>query len=174
MIVLYIIIAIVLIILILGMIAPKTYHVERKIVVDRPISEVFNYIKYLKKQDEWSPWAKRDPNIKHEYRGTDGEVGFVAAWEGNKEVGTGEQEIKRIVENQRLESELRFLKPFKSTSDAYINVKEIDPNSTEVAWGFSGKNAFPINIMMLFMNMEKTVGKDFEEGLESLKAQLQG
>jgi hypothetical protein len=42
-----------------------------------------------------------------------------------------------------------------------------------VTWGFSGKNKFPVSIMMLFMNMDKTVGKDFEEGLSSLKAQLE-
>ncbi|MEP0131944.1 MAG: hypothetical protein ABJJ25_02900 [Eudoraea sp.] len=42
-------------------------------------------------------------------------------------------------------------------------------NETEVSWGFSGKNKFPVSIMILFMNMDKTVGKDFEEGLVSLK-----
>ena len=42
-----------------------------------------------------------------------------------------------------------------------------------MTWGFSGKNKFPMNIMMLFMSMDKMVGKDFEEGLATLKKQLE-
>jgi hypothetical protein len=42
-----------------------------------------------------------------------------------------------------------------------------------VTWGFSGKNKFPFSIMMLFMNMDKAVGKDFEEGLDNLKSILE-
>jgi len=172
--ILYIVVVLIVIIAILAMIAPKTYHVERKILVKKPVQEVFNYVKFLKKHDDWSPWSKKDPDMKKEFTGSDGEVGFVSAWEGNRDVGTGEQEIKRIVDNQRLETELRFLKPFKSTSDAFINVKEAEGDSTEVTWGFSGKNKFPVSIMMMFMNMDKTVGKDFEEGLSNMKSQLEG
>jgi uncharacterized protein YndB with AHSA1/START domain len=172
MIIVYILIVIVLIILVLGMIAPNDYKVERTVVIDKPRDVVFNKIKYLKNHDEWSPWAHKDPDMKKEFRGEDGEVGFVSAWEGNKDVGSGEQEIKKLVENERLESELRFLKPFKSTSDAYVNLTDVD-GGTEVAWGFTGSNKFPINIMMMFMNMDKTVGKDFQEGLGRLKDLLE-
>jgi hypothetical protein len=107
--------------------------------------------------------------MSQEFFGEDGTIGFIVKWIGNKEVGEGEQEIKNIIDNSRLESQLRFIKPWKSMSAAFINVKEIDVDSTEVTWGFSGNNKVPMNIMMLFFNMEKTVGKDFQEGLESLK-----
>lgn len=105
-----------------------------------------------------------------EFFGEGGTVGFIAKWNGNKDVGEVEQEIKNIIENSRLDSELRFLKLWKSTSDAFIIVKDVSNNSTEVTWGFSGNNKAPMNIMMLFFNIEKTVGKDFNDGLESLKA----
>ena len=49
----------------------------------------------------------------------------------------------------------------------------IQINLTQVIWGFSGKNKFPISIMMLFMNMDKAVGKDFEYGLNKLKGILE-
>ena len=167
--VLYILAGIVVLILILAMIAPKSYDVNRKIIVQKPVPEVFEYLKYLKNQDNWSPWGKRDPNMKKEFEGFDGEIGATSKWEGNKDVGSGEQEIKRIVENEVIESELRFRKPWKSQSDAYLKVKEAGEGETEITWGFSGKNKFPMSIMMLFMNMDKAVGKDFEEGLASLK-----
>ncbi len=62
---------------------------------------------------------------------------------------------------------------WKSVSDAYIKVTEVDVNQTNITWGFSGNNPIPFNIFMLFFNFEKTVGKDFEEGLESLKTILE-
>ena len=47
---LYIFGGIVVLIILLAIIAPKHYKVERSIVVDRPISEVFNYIKHIYKK----------------------------------------------------------------------------------------------------------------------------
>ncbi len=170
---LYIVLGLVALIIILALIAPKNYHVHRDIVVDKPVSQVFDYLKYLKNQDEWSPWDKKDPDMKKDFEGTDGTVGAISKWEGNKEVGMGEQELTRIVENDVVESRLRFLKPWKSESDAYLKVNEAGNEGTKVTWGFSGKNKFPFSIMMLFMNMDKAVGKDFEEGLASLKNVLE-
>jgi len=170
---LYIVLAVVAFILLLAAIAPKNYDVSRSIEIHRPVSVVFAYLKSLKKQDEWSPWGKRDPNMQKKFTGTDGKVGAISSWKGNKDVGEGEQEIIKIMDGERIDLELRFLKPFKSTSDAYIVTKEVEPNMTKVIWGFSGKNKFPMSIMMLFMNMGKAVGKDFEEGLSSLKEILE-
>ena len=169
---LYVLLAIVALFVILGLIAPKNYEVNREIVINKPLAEVFTYLKSLKNQDNWSPWAAKDPNMKKTFTGKDGEVGCVSAWEGNKDVGSGEQELMNIIENVVIESQLRFLKPFKSTSDAYLRVNKVE-NGTKVIWGFTGINKFPISIMMLFMNMDKTVGKDFEEGLDKLKKILE-
>ncbi len=170
---LYIIGGIVLLISILAMIAPKSYDVSRSIEIGKPSFDVFTYLKLLKNQDEWSPWAKKDPNMKKTYTGKDGEVGFISRWEGNKNVGIGEQEITRIVKDELIESQLRFLKPWKSTSDAYMKVDKVTSDVSKVTWGFSGESKFPFSIVMLFMNMDKAVGKDFEEGLASLKERLE-
>ncbi|MFD1294598.1 SRPBCC family protein [Lutibacter holmesii] len=169
----YILIILILLVLILAIIAPKNYNVSRSIIIEKPLPEVYAYLKLLKNQDNWSPWAAKDPAMKKTFTGTDGEVGFVSAWVGNKEVGEGEQEITAVIENEEVKSELRFLKPFKSTSNAYLKVFEAE-SSTKVVWGFSGENKFPISIMMLFMNMDKSVGKDFEYGLNKLKEILEG
>ncbi len=170
---LYILAGIVVLVVILALIAPKTYDVSRSIEIRKSRSEVFPYIKYLKKQDLWSPWQKRDPNMEKKFTGTDGEVGAISYWNGNKDVGEGEQELTKIVDNERVEGELRFLKPWNSTSNCYMQLKDASNGATEVTWGFSGKNKFPMSIMMIFMSMDKMVGKDFEEGLASLKEMLE-
>lgn len=111
--------------------------------------------------------------MKQEYIGNDGEVGFIAKWDGNKEVGLGEQEIMNIVENAQLEARLRFFKPWKSESDAITIVEDVGEGNTKVIWGFSRINKVPANIFMMMYNIEKHVGKDFEEGLASLKEVLE-
>ncbi|SNR43420.1 Polyketide cyclase / dehydrase and lipid transport [Maribacter sedimenticola] len=162
------------IVLVLALIAPKNYHVYRSIELNHPTSKVWEHIKYLEKQTQWSPWSRKDPNMEQKIIGTDGTVGAVSYWNGNKEVGEGEQEITKIVEGKRVEQDLRFLKPYKSESECYMDLIELGPNKSKLTWGFAGQNKFPMSIMMLFMNMDKMVGKDFEQGLQNLKAQLQG
>ena len=80
----YILAGLLLLLIILYLLAPSGYDVSRTVEISRPSTEVFDYLKYLKNQDEWSPWGKRDPNMKKEFSGTDGEVGAVSRWEGNK------------------------------------------------------------------------------------------
>lgn len=170
---LYLVAGLAVIVLILNFAAPKNYHISRSIDIRKPSAEVFNYVKYLKNQDEWSPWAAKDPDMDKEFTGTDGEVGAISSWKGNKEVGEGEQEITKVVDGRQLETHLRFFKPFRSESDAYIRVVEVNEHRSRVTWGFSGENKFPVNIMMLFMNMDKAIGKDFDHGLQNLKNHLE-
>lgn len=169
----YIIVSLIVLVLFLSLIAPKTYDVSRSVEIAKPKDEVFTYLRSLKNMDEWSPWAKKDPNMEKKFTGTDGEVGSQSYWNGNKEVGEGEQEIKRIFDGERIESELRFLKPFKSTSDCYTKVEDLGEGNTKVTWGFSGNNKFPMNIMTLFKSMDSMVGPDFEDGMASLKRILE-
>jgi len=115
-----------------------------------------------------------DPNMKKEFRGIDGTVGFVSAWESdNKNVGKGEQEIKKISEGKRIDFELRFIKPFAGVANAYLTTDSRSKNETIVNWGFDSKMKYPMNLMLLFMNMDKMIGNDFETGLKNLKAVLE-
>ena len=172
MIFLYILAGLIVVLFILGMVAPTEYIVTREIMVNKPVKVVYDNLILLEEQQKWSVWGTRDPNMKTELRGTDGKVGAVHYWSGNKQVGEGEQEITKLEPMRRIESELRFLKPFKSTSLGFFELTDKGEN-THVIWGFSGKNKFPISVMMLFMNMDKTAGKDFEKGLQNFKKYIE-
>mgnify|MGYP003335701311 FL=1 len=111
--------------------------------------------------------------MKKEFVGTDKTVGCIAKWSGNKDVGEGEQEIKKIDEGKRIDMELRFLKPFKATNMAHLVTEAVNDSTTKVTWGFSGSMPYPMNIMKLIMNMDESVGKDFQSGLENLKTLLE-
>jgi hypothetical protein len=172
-IVLIVIIGLVLAVAVMALVAPRGYSVSRNILINLPEDKVFNAIRMLKFQNEWSVWGKLDPDAIYTYTGTDGTVGFVSAWQGNKAVGQGQQEIKNIIEGERVDIELTFLKPFKSKADVYLTTETVSDSTTRVTWGMTGKVPPPMNIMLLFGNFNEAIGKDYEKGLQNLKVKLE-
>ena len=173
----YILITLVVIIavpLIVALFLNNDYKVEREIAINKPKAEVFNYIRFLKNQDNYSTWNQKDPAREKTFRGTDGSVGFVAGWNSkNSEVGEGEQEITGITEGERIDLQLRFKRPFEETGSAYFVTTQMDSTQTKVVWGFEGRMPYPMNLMCLFMDMDEMLGKELETGLTSLKGILE-
>ena len=173
MIVVYILIGLVALVAILMLVAPKGAKVERSVTTKLAPEHAFQLLRSLKMFDQWSPWGDRDPNLERGYRGTDGEIGSVAWWKGNKEVGEGEQEMKNLEPNTYIETELRFIKPFKAINKSYWRIS-IDGEGSKVVWGFEAKFSMPMNVMFLFVSMESSIGKDFEKGLARWKSLVDG
>lgn len=157
--------------LIIALFVKKEYTIKREITINKPKQQVFDYIRHLKNQDNFSKWVMTDPNMKKEFRGTDGTVGFVYAWNGNDKAGQGEQEIKDIKEGEKLDIEVRFERPMKSTAKTPFVTEAVTPDQTKVVWGMEGKSSYPLNFMNLFM--DKMLGNDIEESLANLKGILE-
>ncbi len=153
---------------VMAFVSPTAFSVEREIVVSKPRAEVFAYLKPLKNQTEWS-WMKKDPAMKLTFEGTEGEVGSIMKWESKGEPGVGEQEIKKIVDGERIEYEMRFKTPWESTNQSWVTTSDAGEGKTKVSSGFSGEMPRPINLMLLFTDFEEIVGEDFEQGLAEFK-----
>ncbi|MEN8192776.1 MAG: SRPBCC family protein [Bacteroidota bacterium] len=167
-------IVLVIIVLVIAALVPSEFKVERDTTINKPTSVVFEYTKYLRNQENFSVWAKIDPNMKREYVGIDGTVGFISAWDSDHpDVGKGEQEITMIDKGKRIDYELRFLEPWESTSPAYLTFTSLDSVTTSVKWGFEGEMPYPSNLMLLFMDMDAELGKDLHQGLDNLKEILE-
>jgi len=161
--------------LIIALFTKKDYAVERAIVINKPKQEVFDYVKLLRNQDNFSVWTRLDPKMKKDFRGTDGTVGFVYAWdsEGSKGAGAGEQKIVKINEGESVDMNLHFIRPFEGLADARFTTAEVAAGQTKVTWGFKSSMKYPMNAMLLFMDMDKVLGKDLETGLKDLKSVLE-
>ena len=165
---------IIVVVLVLALIAPKAYNVNRSIIINAPRQQVFDYIKYLRNMDHYSKWVMTDPNKRMTYTGTDGTEGFNAAWDSDmKQAGKGHQTIEKIVDGERIDIRVVFIKPFTGVADTYIATQTISEDATSVKWNFDSKMAFPMNAMLLFMNMDKMLGKDMEISLNNLKQILE-
>jgi hypothetical protein len=162
--------AIIVLILIIALFTKNEYAIEQDETINQPSEKVFNYIKFLRNQDYYSKWVMMDPNARKGYTGTDGTAGFIAWWDSDdKNVGKGQQEIKKITDAKQMDLEIRFEKPFKSVAPAYIATDRISDSSTRVRWGFSGKMNYPMNAMLLFVNIPEMLKKDLKISLTNLK-----
>lgn len=153
--------------LVLALFAPKRFDADGDIVINRSSQEVFNYVKYLKNQENYAVWYKMDPAATRTYSGVDGTVGATVEWDGEK-TGQGRQVITNIVNGQRIESELFFMGS-ADPAKALLTVEEEGPSSTEVDWSIIGETPYPLNLMNWFMDMDR----DFEQGLQNLKEILE-
>lgn len=151
------------------------FRLEKSVVINKPKNEVFNYVKNVKNQNDFAVWMAFDPNMKREYTGTDGTVGFVSAWESDhKKVGAGRQTITGIKEGEIVDMKIEFLKPWQNTSNAYFKTETVDGNQTKVTWGFLNPSVkYPMKVMQVVMDMDKMIGKDFEQGLQNMKKNLE-
>lgn len=163
-----IIAVLVLIIAILGVVVPKEYHVERSIEINAPKEVVFDNITSLKKIQAWSPWTEYDPDMKVTYEGEEGTVGSKSTWDGNEDVGKGEQLITAIDENG-VDVQIKFLEPWEVICQSSVKMSETE-QGVNVTWAFDGTNPFPWNVLGLFMNMDDALGADFEKGMQKLKS----
>lgn len=148
---------------------PKELIIEKNIVINKNIDDVFNYLKQTKNQDNFSVWNMKDPNMKKTYSGTDGTTGFIYSWDSkDKNVGAGSQEITNVVNNSRIDYELRFERPMKNTGISSFVLNKIDDNTTAVSWNFISPTKFPFSLFApILKNM---LGKQISTSLQNLKS----
>lgn len=170
--ILFVIAGIIVLALVAALFVSKEYSVKREITINKPNQEVFDYVKFIKNQEHYNKWVMMDPNMKKDYQGTDGTVGFVYAWDSQKDdVGKGEEEIKLLDEGKKINLEVRFIRPFEGLATTEMTTEAISPTQTKVSWGMNGRSAYPMNLMNTIM--DGMLGADLEQSLQTLKGILE-
>jgi hypothetical protein len=169
--ILLILAGIIVLVLLAGLFLRKRHFVKREIIIGAPVQKVYDYVKYLKNQETFNKGAMADENRQKEFKGIDGTVGFIYAWKGNKDAGEGEKEILKLVDGNKVESEIRFVKPMRVTARISMETEPITASQTKVSWTNSGILKYPLNILIPVM--ERHVKKDMDSSLISLKQILE-
>jgi hypothetical protein len=152
---------------IIALFMKKEHYVRREIIINAPRQKVFDYIKLLKNQDEFNEHAMVAPDRKREFKGTDGTVGYIYSWSGDKNAGVGEKEIKNIIEGEKIETEIRFVKPMSVTASVIMETAALSDNQTKVYWSNAGTLNYPVNLLIPMM--QKSVAKGMDSSLLTLK-----
>ncbi|MFK8069134.1 MAG: SRPBCC family protein [Gammaproteobacteria bacterium] len=167
----YTIIGLTLAFLIVGYLLPEKRLIQRNIVISAPVTEVFQQINSAKSFNEWSPWAKLDPNMQFNYSGPESGKGSSMSWYSvNEAVGSGSWMITDVIENEHVGIDLDFAGQGKAASS--FDLKS-EGTGTEVTWGFvmdAGMN--PMHRWFGLM-MDSWVGADYEKGLSDLKTLIE-
>lgn len=147
---------------------PNEMRISRSASIKAGPSAVFPHVNDFHLWDEWSPWAKLDPNAKNSFEGPSSGKDSVFKWSGNDEVGEGSMTIVESTPAERIRIRLDFVRPFEDTSDVEFTFQP-EGEETKVTWTMSGKHNFISKAMCLVMNMEKMLGDQFDSGLAKMK-----
>lgn len=161
--------AVIVIFLVVVAMQPADFRITRSAVINAPASAVFAQINDYHNWNDWSPWAKLDPNARNSFDGPPSGVGAKFSWTGNNEVGEGSMTITESKPSELVVMKLEFIKPFAATNTTEFTLKPAAKGTT-VTWTMSGKNNFMAKAMGVFMDCDKMVGGKFEEGLANLGA----
>jgi len=167
-IVLLVVLAIV-VVLLLAATKPRIFRVQRQANVNAGPDKLFPYINDFHKWAEWSPYEKLDPGMKRTFRGNTSGKGAIYEWEGNSKAGKGRMEILESSPSARVSIKLDFIKPFEGHNIAEF-VMAPKEGHTEIIWSMQGPAPFVARIFHVFINMDTMIGKDFQAGLNNLKA----
>ena len=146
---------------------PDDFVVSRALAMKAPAEKVAAELSDFKRWEAWSPWEKLDPKMKKTMSGPAAGKGAVYEWKGNSKVGEGRMEILEA-SRERVLIKLDFLKPFAAHNETDFTLAP-EGDMTRLTWSMRGKSPLTMKVMGLFCDMDAMVGKNFEDGLASLK-----
>ena len=153
---------------------PGEFRITRSATLPASAAVVFAQVNDFHLWRAWSPWERLDPAMQRTYEGSPAGLGAIYRWTGNKQVGQGNMTIIDSQAGQLIRIAMVFLKPFASTGTAEFVFTDTPTatgdQTTVVTWSMSGSNNLMCKMVGLFMNMDKLVGSQFEEGLRNLTA----
>ena len=156
-----------------GYLLPKQVHIERSISIDRPSTMMFDMLNSYRYYNEWSPWAKRDPNAQFTVSGPESGVGARMSWIGDPQlVPSGWQQIVASKPYEQINIKLDF--DAQGVADTgFILTPQGD--ATRVTWFFDSDLTEGVNLLDSFLAryfgllFDRWVGGDYESGLANLK-----
>ncbi len=160
--------SIVVLLLIVIAFQPSAFRITRSARFAAPPATVFDQINNFHNWAAWSPWARLDPDARNHFDGPASGTGAAFSWAGNSKVGEGHMRITDSRPSELILIDLVFLKPFAATNITEFTFRP-DGDGIAVTWTMSGKNSFMGKAAGLFMNCDKMVGGQFEQGLANLE-----
>ena len=156
---------------VIGMVLPTRYAIQRETTIDAAPEAIHAYVGHLDQWSEWMPWEKEDPSIITKRSDKTTGVGASQSWTSAK-AGDGEVEFTECDEATGIAYDMVFLmKDRRAPSKASIRYAPSGAG-TKVTWAMEGdmEPMMPRFLAGWFKPMMgKMIGKNFARGLESLK-----
>jgi uncharacterized protein YndB with AHSA1/START domain len=144
-----------------------TFTVERTRTIPAPVPKVYGLVADFRQWPRWSPWEDVDPDLHRSYGGAESGQGSTYAWSGNRKAGAGSMSITKTEENQLVDIDLVFEKPFKARNRTTFTFTS-QGDSTVVTWRMEGPRPLMMRVLGPLMNPDKFIGNDFDKGLDRM------
>lgn len=148
---------------------PDEFRLARSTAIAAAPETIYPLMSDFRRGMEWSPYEKKDPEMKRRFSGAPTGKGSIYEFEGNSEVGAGRIEIADTSPPNKVVLRLDMIRPFQASNVIEYTILPKGSGS-EVTWSMAGRQPFLAKVVCLFFNMDRMVGQDFEKGLASLKA----
>ena len=146
---------------------PADFRVERSATIAAPAQALFEQVNDHHNFNKWNPFLKLDPNVKNTYSGPDAGVGAVCAWDGNSDIGAGSATITESKPGELVRMRMDWIRPMAGVAIVDFTFKP-EGDKTVVTWAMAGKNGFMGKLVSVFMDCDKMIGPQFEQGLADL------
>jgi uncharacterized protein YndB with AHSA1/START domain len=146
---------------------PAAFRIQRSATIAAPAEVVFAQIDDLHRWERWNPFEKGDTEMRKTFEGAPAGVGSSYHYAGGRS-GEGRMTLTQVEPHRRIAIRAEFIKPMAATNDIEFTLRPA-PGGVSLTWAMSGNNGFLGKAISLFVNMDRMVGGQFEQGLAELK-----
>jgi uncharacterized protein YndB with AHSA1/START domain len=158
---------IIVIFLIVAATRPGEFQVQRSATLAASPAALFEQVNNHHKFVVWNPFMKLDPNVKNTFSGPESGVGAVCSWDGNSKVGAGSCTITESKPGELVRCRMDWKRPMEGVATVDFTFKP-EGDKTVVTWAMYGTNNYLGKVVSVFMDCDKMVGPQFEQGLTDL------
>jgi hypothetical protein len=159
--------SIILLLVVIGILLPSSYHVERSIRINGSSKTIFPYLNNLQKWGSWTSLnVTKDYSLEQQFSGSNQGIGSELSYHGDK-LGKGKI---RIVDNE-LNDHVSFslLINNRFNTDGNIKIESKSEMDSKVIITLDGDVGFHLPNRYIILMMNNIAGSLFEESLNRLK-----
>ncbi len=160
------VVALLVLLLIIGVLLPSEFKVERSTSINVPVEKVFVQVADLNNYVKWNTWSEQDPEAKVTLSMPSSGVGSSWSWEGEI-IGKGSLSIVKFEDRKSIETIVMFYEPRQSEASGFWEFESTEKGAN-VSWTLKGNLSYPIERYMGFF-IDDILGGDLEKGLANLK-----
>ncbi len=149
----------------------SAYMIEKDILIEGSIDDVFKQVGDLKNWQNWSPWKKKDPSLEYTFEGEKSDsAGSVMKWKSASN-GAGSVTLLQVSSPNVVSYKLQFDDWSNQPTGEISLIKMVD--QVKVVWTMRGERGFVDKIFWTLFKAEAALNEDFELGLQLLKTNIE-
>ena len=159
--------SIILVLVIVGVILPSSYHVERSIIIKQSNKSIFPYLNKIQKWPSWTALnVNKDYSLELNYFGSMQGIGSGMTYQGDK-LGKGTITIIDNEMDDHVDYTLLINNRFNTTG--HIQIDPQSDSTAQVTLTLDGDVGFHLPNRFIILLMDNIAGSLFQESLNRLK-----